>query len=404
MGTLTKKQQEVLARIERTTEQFFSKQEFLDLLSSGKKLSIKFGVDVTSPSIHTGNAVNLWMMRSLQDLGHKVIFLIGDFTTLIGDPTGRDKKRPALSEEEIAHNAEAFIEQAKMVLRFDDPDLLEIRRNSEWLNKLSMKDFIRLLSMVTHARLISRDMFQKRIEEGADIYMHEIIYPIMQGYDSVELKSDLTIIGSDQLFNEMLGRFYQEKFGQKPQVIITSVITPGLDGGPKQSKSLGNYIGLAHSPRDKFGRVMRLIDQLIEQYFVVYTDLPMEEISAMKDLLTNDPFTAKQKLAHAIVSRYHGKDVADAELEWWKQAFSEKKAPEDIPVIKSPSASMKAFDLVQLCVRDESISNSEIRRLFPQNAIELDGDKITDPHAMLSLKNGAVIKIGKRKMYRIECP
>ena len=231
-----------------------------------------------SPHLHIGHAVNLWMMRELQDLGHKVYFLIGDFTTQIGDPTGRSNTRPVIPQAEIDKNAEEFIRQAKMVLRFDDPDLLEIRRNSEWFSEYKLADFLKLLSMVTHARLISRDMFQRRIESHEDIYLHEMIYPILQGYDSYALESDLTIIGSDQLFNEMLGRFYQQRFGQNPQVIITTKITQGIDGKAKQSKSLDNYIGLGHSSRDKFGRCMKIPDDLIIDYLKVYTKVPLEEI------------------------------------------------------------------------------------------------------------------------------
>src|SRR5690606_34551494 len=244
----------ILAHFERTSDQFFSKDEFRAKLRSRRKLRIKYGVDVTAPTLHIGHAVNLWLMRYLQTMGHKVVFLIGDFTTRIGDPDGRLDTRPVIPREEIEKNAEAFIAQAKMVLRFDDPELIEIRRNSEWLDKLAMQDFMNLLSMVTHARLLSRDMFQARIEAEKDIYMHEILYPVLQGYDSVAVESDLTIIGSDQLFNEMMGRFFQERMGQKPQTIITTKITPGIDAKAKQSKSLGNYIGLAHTPRDKFGR------------------------------------------------------------------------------------------------------------------------------------------------------
>ncbi|HVU66979.1 MAG TPA: tyrosine--tRNA ligase, partial [Ktedonobacteraceae bacterium] len=272
--------EELLASFARTTEEMFAPAEFTRLLASGRQLRIKYGVDVTAPYLHTGHAVNLWMMRQMQDMGHKVLFLIGDFTTRIGDPTDRDLLRPVLPAEEIERNAEAFIEQARMVLRFDDPALLEIRRNSEWYERTRAEELLRLFSMVTHARLIARDMFQARIQQGREIYTHELLYPILQGYDSVQLQADLTIIGSDQLFNEMLGRFYQERYGQSPQVIITTRITPGIDGKAKQSKSLGNYIGLGHSPREKFGRAMKLPDDLILTYLEVYTDVPLRDIAA----------------------------------------------------------------------------------------------------------------------------
>src|SRR3989338_4269234 len=218
-----------------------------------------------------------------------------------------------------------------MVLRFDDPNTLEIRRNSEWFGNMPMSEFLRLMSMVTHSRLISRDMFQKRIAEGADIYMHEMIYPLLQGYDSFILRSDLTIIGSDQLFNEMMGRFYQERLGQKPQVIITTKITPGIDGVAKQSKSLDNYIGLGHSPSDKFGRVMRLPDALIPLYFEIYTEMPETELKKVSQTVNSDPFGAKKQLARLIVQRYHGENVAQEESNWFESVFSQRQAPSDIP-------------------------------------------------------------------------
>lgn len=391
---------ETIEHFSRTAEEYFSLPEFKDLLNSGKQIRIKYGVDVTAPYLHTGHAVNLWLMRYLQDLGHKVLFLVGDFTTKIGDPTGKSKTRPEIPEEAIKANTEKFIEQAKMVLRFDDENLLEIRRNSEWFGKMPTVEFLKLMSMVTHARLISRDMFQKRIKEQADIYMHEMIYPILQGYDSVELQSDLTIVGGDQLFNEMLGRFYQEKFGQKPQVIITTKITPGLDGKEKQSKSLGNYIGLAHSPRDKFGRVMTLPDNLILEYLRIYTDVPLEEIKEMEKEVVKEPNACKKFLAHAMVAKYHGEKTADEERAWFEKTFSSRVVPEDIPEV-SAKTSIAPFELVKLFYGDEK-SNTEIRRLFEQGAVSLNSKKIEDYEKEINVTTGDVVKIGKRTWFRVK--
>lgn len=387
----------IIEDISRTAEEFFSLEELKRLLNSGRQLRIKYGVDVTAPTLHIGHAVNLWMMRKFQDLGHKVVFLIGDFTTKIGDPTGKNKTRPIIPKEEIEKNTLEFIEQAKMVLRFDDPNLLDIRKNSEWFDKLLASEFLRLMSMITHARLISRDMFQKRIKNEMDIYGHELIYPILQGYDSVILKSDLTIIGSDQLFNEMLGRFYQERFGQNPQVIITTKITPGIDGKEKQSKSLGNYIGLAHSPNEKFGRVMSIPDNLIVEYFKIYTEVPMEDISKIEKLIPANPMSQKKLLAFKIVERYHGKETAKKEQEWFEKTFSERIIPSDIKEIEvEPPADIfisvhKYFGLKK--------SKSEVRRLFAQGAISLNKEKIIDTNQ--SVKNGDVVKIGKRVWFRV---
>ena len=233
----------LLAQLERTTDQIIGRADLLTRLCEGRPLRIKFGVDLTAPDLHLGHAVNLWMMRTLQDHGHTVIFLLGDTTSRIGDPTGRSAARPVLTEQQIRDNATSFLDQVSRVLR-TDPELLEIRRNSEWFDEMGVAGLLAELSLVTHAHLISRDMFRSRIAAGTEIAMHELIYPVLQGFDSVALESDLTIVGTDQLFNEAMGRELQVKHGQTPQTIITSTVTPGLDGGPKQSKSLNNYVGL----------------------------------------------------------------------------------------------------------------------------------------------------------------
>jgi tyrosyl-tRNA synthetase len=391
---------DILAFFERTSDQFFSKDELRAKLRDGKKLRIKYGVDVTAPTLHIGHAVNLWLMRHLQDRGHKVVFLIGDYTTRIGDPSGKSDTRPVIPREEIENNARLFIDQARMVLRFDDPNLLEIRRNSEWLDKLSSQDLLNLLSMVTHARLISRDMFQQRIEQGRDIHMHEMIYPVLQGYDSVAVQADMTIIGSDQLFNEMMGRFFQERMGQKPQTIVTTQITPGIDGKAKQSKSLGNYIGLAHSPRDKFGRVMSIPDELISDYFRVYTDLPMTELAELKKLIANKPRDAKLKLAGAIVARYHGAQVAQWESEWFENTISRGQMPDDIPTLAVMDPEIVAVELVALARPGKS--KSDTRRLIQQGGVEINGDKLLSADEKLLVKSGDILKVGKRNWYKIQ--
>lgn len=392
--------QVLLANFARTTEEMFARDEFSRMLESGRQLRIKYGVDVTAPYLHIGHAVNLWMMRQLQEMGHCVIFLIGDFTTRIGDPTGRDILRPVLPREEIERNARAFIEQASMVLRFDDPQLLEVRRNSEWYENMQAEELLRLFSMITHARLISRDMFQARIQQGRDIYMHEMLYPVLQGYDSVALQSDLTIIGSDQLFNEMLGRFYQERGGQEPQVIITTKITPGIDGKAKQSKSLGNYIGLGHTPREKFGRAMKLPDELIVTYLEVYTDVPLAEIASIKAWLPGDPMRAKLFLAREIVQRYHGAEVADQEQAWFLDTFSARTIPQDIPEMLLAGEELSAFEIVQRFFGTGK-SNSEIRRLFAQGAIALNGRKISQSEERIEAHHGDEWRVGKRAWFRV---
>lgn len=392
--------EDVLASLARTTDEIITRDELRHLLGSGRQLRIKYGVDVTAPYLHIGHAVNLWMMRRLQDLGHRVLFLIGDFTTRIGDPTGKSAARPVIPPEEIEANAQQFIAQARMVLRFDDPNLLEIRRNSEWYETMPAADLLRLLSLVTHARLTARDMFQQRLARGADIHMHELIYPVLQGYDSFMLRSDLTIIGSDQLYNEMLGRFYQERLGQPPQVIITTRITPGLDGKAKQSKSLGNYIGLGHSPRDKYGRAMTLPDHLIVEYFEVYTDVPLARVAEIAARVEREPMACKRLLAREIVARYHGAEVAEAEDAWFHHTFSVRKAPAGIPDLTVSEPELPALALLRAWFGARK-SNGELRRLVQQGALTLDGAPITQLDQPVPIRDGAVVQVGKRTWFRL---
>jgi len=387
--------QTVLDRFARTTDDVFTLDELRQRLLSGRQLVMKYGVDVTAPHIHIGHAVNLWMYKELQELGHRIVFLIGDFTTRIGDPTGKDKARPVIPEEEIQQNAEAFIRQAMTILH-DDPHLVDIRRNSEWFGTMPASRFMSLLAMITHSRLAARDMFRKRVQEGDDIYMHEMLYPVLQGYDSVELEADLAVIGSDQLYNEMIGRFYQERFGTQPQVILTTKITPGIDGGSKQSKSLDNYIGLGHTPREKFGRIMSMPDDFVHEYFVVYTDMPIEDVDHICE--QQSPRDAKLQLAEEIVSRYHGRESALAERQWFIATFSNKQAPEDAPTITFTEERVRAFDAVRRCL-PKSESNSQIRRLFQQGAARIDDEKVGLQDTIVL---PAQLKVGKRRWFKLQ--
>jgi tyrosyl-tRNA synthetase len=393
----------VIEEFARTTEEIFTLEELRKLLISGRQLRMKFGVDVTAPDLHIGHAVNFWMYRRLQEMGHKVVFLIGDFTTQIGDPTGKNKLRPIISLEEIKKNSEIFIDQAKQILH-SDKELIEIRRNSEWYGEMLAKNLLDLMSLVTQEKLMTRDMFRKRQKEGKEIYEHEIIYPILQGYDSVMLKADLTIIGSDQLYNEMMGRFYQEKFNEKPQVVITTKITPGIDGGEKQSKSLGNYIGIKHSSREKFGRVMSIADNLICEYLRVYTEVPLEEISVIEKDLKKDPMKYKLRLAREIVARYHGEKVAQEEENWFIKTFSKKEIPQDLKKVKFEKEEGTLLEVLKACFQKEKMSNSEIRRLINQKAVSVNGEKFTDEDLKIDLKKKKVIlKVGKRNWFEVSC-
>jgi tyrosyl-tRNA synthetase len=392
--------EDLLTGFERTTDEIFTLDELRARLASGRRLRAKYGVDLTASDMHIGHAVNLWMYRALQELGHKVILLLGDFTTRIGDPTGRSQTRPVLPPEVIEQNAKEILDQALGILHTDD-DVLEIRRNSEWLDKLSAAELLSLMSSLTLDRLMSRDMFRKRTEAGTEIYAHELVYPLLQGYDSLALDADLTIIGTDQLFNEMMGRWLQERAGRPPQVVITTKITPGIDGQAKQSKSMGNFIGLGHPPREKFGRLMRLPDELIGQYARVYTDVPAEEVAKLEDAVRADPMAAKMRLAGEIVRRYHGDEAAEAEREWFTETFRERKAPADAPVVVAPE-SPTIYAILRSAFPPEEKSNSELRRLLGQRAVEVDGGVVTDPDAPVAIpEEGVFLKVGKRNWFRV---
>lgn len=382
--------QEILSR---NIEDVITREELTKKLLSGKKLRIKHGVDVTNPMLHLGHAVNYWKMREFQELGHKVIFLIGDFTTSIGDPTGKSKTRPEISPKDIILNSKKFLEQASKVL-INKPALFEVRKNSEWFGKMRPAEFLSLFKKITHAQLIERDMFQERIKRHEDIYVHEMLYPILQAYDSVVLNSDLTIIGSDQLFNELMGRKYQTMFGQDPQCIITTSITPGLDGKEKMSKSLGNFVAILDSAENKFGKIMTIPDELIKSYLVVYTKLSLPEIEKIN---LEKPFDAKKRLAYEIVKIYNGDKEAIKARDYFEKVFSKKEIPEDIEVYKAEDGE----ELVAFLLRQNLVgSRSEAKRLIDGGAISFNGVKIINIGE--KIRKAGVIKIGKHKFIKIE--
>jgi tyrosyl-tRNA synthetase len=391
----------VIERLRRTTDTVIGADDLRERLDSGRPLRIKYGVDCTAPDLHLGHAVNLWMMRQLQDLGHRVVFLLGDLTTRVGDPTGRSETRPVLTPSQIDANAASFLEQVSLVLR-TDPDVFEVRRNSEWYDGMPVAELLSLLAQVTQAQLMSRDMFRERVAAGREIAVHELVYPVLQGYDSFAMESDLTIVGSDQLFNEQLGRHFQQRLGAPPQVVITTTITPGIDGRAKQSKSLNNYIGLTDRPRDKFGKLMSIPDELVEPYARVYTELPLETVAALADsAFSGGPAArdAKLRLAAAVVTRYHGAGVARAELAAFRQTFSDRGQPAEMPSVVVAGSAMTAFDLLRAARPDDS--NSELRRLLRQGAVTINGVRTDDPAASVDLSADVVLKSGARTWHRI---
>lgn len=391
---------QVLDHLSRTTDQIYGRDDLSNRLASGRPLRIKFGVDCTAPDLHLGHAVNLWMMRYLQDLGHVVVFLLGDTTTRIGDPTGRSTTRPVLTREQIERNAQAFLEQVSMVLR-NEPAVLEIRRNSEWFDTMPITELLAELSLVTQGQLMSRDMFQRRVEEHREIAMHELIYPVLQGFDSVALQSDLTIVGSDQLFNETMARELQAKHGQLPQTVITSTITPGLDGGPKQSKSLGNYVGLALPAEEKFGRLMTLNDDLIGLWAKVYTELPLaavDELQRSAVLGGTHARDAKLELAEAIVARHHGAQEAANARRSFLSVFSLGGLPETMPILNvSPRPTL--LELVG-AARPE-LTRSSARRLIGEGAVRINGMKCLDAESPTSVHTHDVLQAGRRRWFKL---
>ena len=389
--------------LQRTAADVITADELRAKIASGRPLRIKYGVDVTAPFLHLGHAVNLWAMREMQQAGHKVVLLIGDFTTRIGDPTGKSATRPVIPAEQIDRDADEFIAQAGRVL-LTDPSVLEIRRNSQWWAPMRLESFVGLLSQVTHARLIQRDMFAARIAAGSEIHMHELLYPILQGYDSCELESDLTIVGTDQLFNELMGRFFAERLGGTPQVIVTTELTAGIDGRAKQSKSLGNYIALNDSPRDMFGKAMKLPDHLVGVYLQHYTMVPLAEITRLAAAMAageEHPMEAKRLLGRSLVERYYSAEDAAREQEWFSRVFSGRSVPADAPSVLIADPNCTLLELLRHCL--PAASGTELRRLISDGSVRLDGQrKLTNPDQRHPLSSGEVIRVGKRRWFRIE--
>lgn len=376
-------------------EDIITKKELERKLRSGKKLRIKYGVDVTRPDIHLGHAVCLRFLKKFQDLGHEVIFIIGDATTRIGDPTGTDKTRPLLSDEEINRNAKTYIDQVGCIL---DKKKIEIRKNSEWFDKMSMFDLQTLMTKVTHSQLISREAFQKRIKEGKEIAAHELTYPIMQGYDSVVLKADIAV-HSDQLFNEHFGRMLQEKFSQDPQVIITLKMLVGLDGKKKMSKSLDNYIGLTESPNQMFGKTMSIPDDVIVEYFELCTDRSGREIKEIEKKLESgeNPRNLKFELAKDIVTIYHGEKEAEKAGQEFEKIFKNKEKPTEMPQGKFK----KGDKLVDVLAAEKVVSSkTEARRLIQQGGVKIN-DKVIDDIDCILDSGKYVVQVGKRRFVEL---
>jgi len=394
--------QEQVLELSRGTEALYTPAELEQRLrqaaATGKQLRVKLGLDPTAPDIHLGHTVVLQKMRQFQDLGHKAVLIIGDYTARVGDPSGVNKTRPILSPEQIAVNAQTYIDQAGKVLDLS-PEKFEVRANSEWLETLSFADVLRLAAQMTVARMLERDTFEKRYEANQPIGVHEFLYPLMQGHDSVMIEADVEIGGSDQTFNNLVGRDLQQNAGQPPQIVIIMPILVGLDGEQKMSKSKGNYIGVTESPKDMFGKVMSIPDGLMSNYFTLLTDLPTAEIAALCDAAQTHPRQAKEVLGKRIVAQFHSQAAADEAAAEFARVFSQRAVPTDMPDVKASAASMNIVDLVLEAGFADSKNGA--RRLIEQKAVSLDDEKITDPKASVSLHTGQVLRVGKLKFGRI---
>ena len=369
-------------------------------IKENKSLVVKLGLDPTAPDIHLGHTVPLRKLRLFQEFGHQVVIVIGGFTARIGDPTGKSVTRPPLTKEEVLKNAETYKTQIFKVL---DPEKTIVRDNSEWLESMNFADVLRLASSYTVARMMERDDFSKRFKEGRPIGVHEFMYPLMQGQDSVALHADVEFGGTDQTFNLLMGRHLQELEGQEPQVVITMPLLEGLDGVQKMSKSLGNYIGIDEEPKEMYGKAMSIPDELMMRYFMLVTDMPIEEQEDMEKRLESGelhPRDAKMQLARTIVRLYHGEEAALEAEEEFKRVFQQRALPTDIPEYAMDAPTEPIF-VPQFCT-DAALtaSNGEARRSIKAGAFKVNGEKYTEEN--LTLEDGMFVQVGKRKFVKIK--
>lgn len=368
-------------------------------LESGKKLKIKLGMDPTAPDLHLGHAVVLRKMRQFQDLGHEIIFLIGDYTARIGDPTGKSKTRPPLSDDDIARNSQTYFQQIGRVL---DISKTRIEYNSTWLSKLSFGDTIQLCAKVTVARMLERDDFAKRMAQQQPIALHELLYPIMQGYDSVALQADVELGGTDQTFNLLCGRFLQEQYGQSPQIILTTPLLEGLDGIEKMSKSLGNYIGLTDEPSDAYGKLMSISDTLMWRYFSLLLSRSDEQIAHMKSDVAAGavhPMDLKKQMAFSIIQEFWSAADAAAAQENFIALFQKKDLSQGKQVALPATLKNPAWIVDVLKELQATSSTSESKRLIEAGAVSIDGNVVTDFKAEIAWHAGMSVKVGKHRIY-----
>jgi len=398
--------EEQLRLIERGTVDLVSKEELAEKLkksaATGRPLRVKAGFDPTAPDLHLGHTVLLQKLKHFQELGHEVCFLIGDFTGMIGDPTGKSETRKPLTREDVARNAETYKEQVFKIL---DPEKTRVMFNSVWLDKLSSQDFIRLASQLTVARMLEREDFRTRFDNGQPISIHEFLYPLIQGYDSVAMQADVEIGGTDQLFNLLMGRDLQRAWGQEPQVVLTMPLLEGLDGVNKMSKSLGNYIGITESADDIYGKTLSISDELMFRYYELLSDLSTEEIERLRQEMEAGrlhPKRVKQQLARELVARFHGPEAAERAEANFERVFRDHQLPDDIPE-KRVAAGGDAIWLPKLLVAAGLVKGTgEGRRMIQQGAVSIDGERITDvEHEVPATRGELLLKVGKRRFCKV---
>ena len=387
--------QSALREIARGAEEIIPLEELKKKLESGRQLTIKLGMDPTAPDIHLGHTVILNKLRTFQKLGHKIVLIIGDFTAAIGDPSGKNATRPELPREQIIENAKTYAEQAFKIL---DKDLTEIRYNSEWCEKLGAAGTIKLASKLTVARMLERDDFSKRFASNQPIAIHEFLYPLFQGYDSVAIKADVELGGTDQKFNLLMGRELQKDAGMEPQVVLMMPLLVGLDGVVKMSKSKHNYIGVTESPKEMFGKIMSISDDLMWSYYDLLSFKSVDESKALKEQCQNgrNPRDAKIELGREIVARYHGEDEANQAVEGFKSQFAKGALPDDIKEVTVTSTALANL------LKDAGLceSTSEALRMIKQSAVKCDGKVITDKNFAIE-KGTAIWQVGKRRFAKV---
>jgi tyrosyl-tRNA synthetase len=385
---------ETFGPLSRTVESIFPSEGDLDhLLATGRPLRVKFGIDLTSTSVTIGNEIPIRILGRFQELGHKAVLILGDFTALVGDPSGRDKTRPVLTREMVEENGRTWLQQ---IGRIFDVKRAEVRRNSEWLARLTPEEIVRLAGQLTVAQMLERDSFAKRHAEGVPIHLHEFLYCLFQGYDSVAVRSDIELGGTDQTFNLNVGRTVQKHAGLASQVCVINPLLEGIDGAAKMSKSLGNAIGLDTPAKDMFGLATRVPDALVGKFFRLATDVADGEIDRM---LKGDIWSAKKAMAEALVARHYGEQAARAEREEFERVFRDRELPEEIP---EHGVDRKTRWTAAALVRDAfGVSGGEARRLVEQGAVTLDGEKLADPLAAVAVRDSQVLRAGKRRFARL---